>query len=72
MIFKIIKQIFGGKITSVHNRDKTIHYFQTKKLSIKNLDNAPFHIDGEPMETATTFDVEIIEKAILLIQPSSL
>ena len=72
LVFKLLKQISSGKITSVRNTDKTIQYFQTKKMSIKNLDNAPFHIDGEPMETAATFDVEIIEHAFLLLQPGSL
>jgi YegS/Rv2252/BmrU family lipid kinase len=72
LVFKLLKQIRSGKITSIRNTDKTIHYFQTKKMSIKNLDNAPFHIDGEPMETAATFDVEIIERAFLLLQPGSL
>lgn len=70
LVFKLLKQISSGKIASSYNTDKTILYFQTKKLHIKNLDNAPFHIDGEPMETATSFDVEIIEKAFLLFQPS--
>ena len=72
LVFKLLEQIIRGKIASVHNTDKTIQYFQTKKLSVRNLDNAPFHIDGEPMETATLFEVEIIEKAFLLLQPSSL
>ena len=72
LVFKILKQISSGKIASVRNTDKTILYFQTKRINIKNLDNAPFHIDGEPMETATSFEVEIIEKAFLLLQPSSL
>ena len=72
LIFKLLKQISSGTVASVRNTDKTIHYFQTKKLSIKNFDNAPFHIDGEPMETAATFQVAIIEKAFLLLQPLSL
>ena len=72
LVFKLLKQIKSGKIASVRNTDKTIHYFQTKKMSIKNLDNAPFHIDGEPMETAALFEVEIIERAFLLFQPVSL
>ena len=72
LVFKLLKQIRSGKITSVRNTDKTIHYFQTKKMSIKNLDNAPFHIDGEPMKTAPIFDIEIIERAFLLLQPISL
>ena len=69
LIFKLIKQISSGKIASVRNTDKTIQYFNTKKISIKNLDNAPFHIDGEPMETAPYFEIEIMEKAFLLLQP---
>ena len=72
LVFKLLKHIRNGKITSVRNTDKTIHYFQTKKMSIKNLDNAPFHIDGEPMETAVTFNIEIIERAFLLLQHESL
>jgi len=69
LIFKLIRQISIGKIASVRNTDKTIHYFNTKKISIKNLDNAPFHIDGEPMETAPYFEIEIIKNAFLLLQP---
>ncbi len=69
LIFKLIKQISSGKIASVRNTDKTIHYFNTKKISIKNFDNAPFHIDGEPMETSPSFEIEIIENAFLLLQP---
>lgn len=72
LVFKLLRQIRSGKITSVRNTDKTIHYFQTKKMNIKNFDNAPFHIDGEPMETAASFDIEIIERAFLLLQPVSL
>ncbi|MCY7292147.1 MAG: YegS/Rv2252/BmrU family lipid kinase [Ferruginibacter sp.] len=69
LIFKLIQQIISGKIGSVGNTDKTIHYFNTKKISIKNFDNAPFHIDGEPMETAPYFEIEIVENAFLLLQP---
>ena len=69
LIFKLIRQILSGKIASVRNTDKAIHYFHTKKISILNIDNAPFHIDGEPMETAPHFEVEIIERAFLLLQP---
>lgn len=69
LIFKLIRQILSGKIDSVRNTDNAIHYFHTKKISILNIDNAPFHIDGEPMETAPHFEVEIIERAFLLLQP---
>ena len=70
LIFKLLQHLRSGKIATVRNTDKTIHYFHTKKISISNPDNAPFHIDGEPMETTTYFEVEIIENAFLLLQPS--
>ncbi len=71
LVFKLLKQIKCGKISSVRNTDKTIHYFQTKKINIINFDNAPFHIDGEPTETVASFNAEIIERAFLLLQPKS-
>jgi hypothetical protein len=40
---------------------KNILYFQSTALKIKNLKYAPFHIDGEPKETATEFNVEILK-----------
>jgi diacylglycerol kinase family enzyme len=46
-----------------------IHYFQTKKLSIKNPKLAPLHIDGEPVETTTELKIEIIENAFSLLMP---
>lgn len=72
LIFKLIQHLRSGKIAPVRNTDKTINYFHTKKMSIKNLDNAPFHIDGEPMETTAAFEITIIENAFLLLQPSQL
>ncbi|MFN0082959.1 MAG: diacylglycerol/lipid kinase family protein [Ferruginibacter sp.] len=72
LIFKLMQHLRSGKIAYGRNTAKTINYFHTKKLSIKNLDNAPFHIDGEPMETASAFEISIIENAFLLLQPSHL
>ncbi len=48
---------------------KNIIYFQTKALTIKNLKYAPLHIDGEPRETADTFQIEILEGSFNLIRP---
>jgi diacylglycerol kinase family enzyme len=48
---------------------KTILYFQTPSLSIKNEKLAPLHIDGEPRETAEALDIRIIKDAFLLLQP---
>jgi diacylglycerol kinase family enzyme len=46
-----------------------IHYFQTKKLTIKNPKLAPLHIDGEPVETAAELEIEIIQNAFKLLMP---
>ncbi len=72
MIWTILKQIRNGQVRlyedkKYHRND--IHYFQTKKLSIKNPKLAPLHIDGDPAQTAPEFEIEIIEKAFKLLVP---
>jgi YegS/Rv2252/BmrU family lipid kinase len=46
-----------------------IHYFQTTALSIKNNNDAPLHIDGEPKEIAHELDIKVIPQCFKLIQP---
>jgi diacylglycerol kinase (ATP) len=72
MIWSILKQVRNGQVRlyedkKYHNND--IHYFQTKKLTIKNPQLAPLHIDGEPAETAASFEIGIIENAFKLLMP---
>lgn len=72
MLLAVLKQIRKGEISdhdekTFHERD--IVYFQTDKLIIHNLSNAPLHIDGEPVSTAKKFSFEIIPNAFKLIQP---
>ncbi len=72
LIWNILKQIRYGQVRlyedkKYHRND--IHYFQTKKLTIKNPQLAPLHIDGDPAETTNVFDIEIIEKAFKLLVP---
>lgn len=45
-----------------------IIYLQADKLSIKNADNAPLHVDGEPRETAKQFTIRVIPNCFKLIQ----
>ncbi|MBS1563943.1 MAG: YegS/Rv2252/BmrU family lipid kinase [Bacteroidetes bacterium] len=47
-----------------------IIYLQTESLRIKNTDNAPLHIDGEPKNTAEEFEIKIIPGCFKLIQPA--
>lgn len=73
MIWSILKQIKKGQVRlyedkKYHRND--IHYFQTKKLTIKNPQLAPLHIDGDPAETAAEFEIEIIENAFKLLIPA--
>ncbi|MBI2730889.1 MAG: YegS/Rv2252/BmrU family lipid kinase [Sphingobacteriales bacterium] len=49
---------------------KNIIYFQTPSLTIKNLSNAPFHIDGDPKDSAGDFKIKVVRNAIKLIQPA--
>ncbi len=72
MVWSVLKQISIGQVRlyedkKYHRND--IHYFQTKKLMIKNPRLAPLHIDGDPAETAAVFEIGIIEKAFKLLMP---
>lgn len=70
--FAILRQMRGNNKLQQLVDDmstKTILYFQTPTLSIKNEKLAPLHIDGEPRETAAAFNIAIIKDAFLLIQP---
>jgi len=46
-----------------------IIYLQAEALRIKNTDSAPLHIDGEPKNTAGTFEIKVIPNCFKLIQP---
>ena len=68
--FAIIRQLRGNnKLQEMVEKtnNKNILYFQTPSLTIKNLKHAPFHVDGEPRETADVFEVEIIKDCFNLI-----
>jgi diacylglycerol kinase (ATP) len=69
IFFKVLKQLKNGQVVNETDDKKTIHYFQTKKICISNINNALMHLDGEPIIGLQEIEIEIIEKAILLIQP---
>jgi diacylglycerol kinase family enzyme len=69
--FAVLKQIKGNnKLQQLVNdaQQKNVLYFQTAALSIGNAKHAPLHIDGEPKETATHFDIAILPKCFHLIR----
>lgn len=72
LLWALFKQIRNGEVDeyiekTYHNKD--ILYFQTPRLIIHNLGNAPLHIDGDPAETAKKFSIQVIPQAFKLIQP---
>ena len=48
---------------------KGIGYFHCDKITIENHDNAPLHLDGEPITTGTKIEIKIIPSAFKLLQP---
>ncbi|ULQ55406.1 YegS/Rv2252/BmrU family lipid kinase [Flavihumibacter rivuli] len=68
--FALIQQVSGGKLTGTHpGPTRTIQYFQTDKLKIRNKDGAPLHIDGEPRESVDQLHIRILPRCFQLIQP---
>jgi diacylglycerol kinase family enzyme len=70
--FAVLRQMRGNNKLQKLVDDmstKSVLYFQTPSLIIKNLKLAPLHIDGEPRETAAELNIEIIRNAFKLLQP---
>lgn len=70
--FSVLLQVAGNnRLMQVieYFDEKNIIYVQTDKLSIRNLANAPMHIDGEPTDTSAEFRISIIPDCFKLIQP---
>ena len=72
MLFRTFKQVFGfNKLQSVNNMNEkeSLLYFQTKKLIIENPQNAPLHIDGDPVDSVQLLEIELIRNCFKLIYP---
>ena len=70
LLYNLAKQIFAGKLKKIESSlDQPIIYFQTKEITIKNISNAPMHIDGDPAESPEKLKIEIRKKCFRLIQP---
>ncbi len=71
-VWQTLKQLAGWnklQAASLVKENKGLIYFQTDKLSILNLSNAPLHIDGEPAETVTELKIAVKKKCFRLLQP---
>ena len=68
----VFKQVRGNNKLHHFTEDivkEKIIYFQTAALTIKNIELAPLHIDGDPYKTADEFKINIIKDCFDLIQP---
>ena len=73
LLLQTLKQIRGkNKLQPdiISDTQKSILYFQTEKLHIRNISQAPLHIDGDPAETPVEVTIEIQKKCFQLIQPA--
>lgn len=71
LLYAVGKQIILGQVTNTKKRfrNKDVYYLQAKKLTIKNLQDAPLHIDGDVAVTQPLFEIAIAEKFFKLLQP---
>jgi diacylglycerol kinase family enzyme len=71
-LWQVIKQLRRGQVDEYNEltvQHREVLYFQTPRLMISNLENAPLHIDGDPVETTRKFSIQVIPQAFKLIQP---
>jgi diacylglycerol kinase (ATP) len=75
LVNSILRQVRSGKVQrhyGISDASGGILYFQTRSLVIRNPKLAPLHIDGDPWPGNDTFTIQVIPKAIRLLQPLSL
>jgi YegS/Rv2252/BmrU family lipid kinase len=71
-MLQTLKQVSGRNQPvpeALVNEKKAVIYFQTDGISIKNLSQAPLHIDGDPAETPEELKVGIKKRCFRLLQP---
>lgn len=72
VLLQTLKQISGNnklQTETTKEKKKGVIYFQTERLTIRNLSQAPLHIDGDPAETPDELKIEIKKHCFRLIQP---
>lgn len=68
LLFNVLKQVLTGQLKSVENSlHSPVIYFQTPELRIRNLGDAPLHIDGEPRESVADLRIKILPNYFKLI-----
>ncbi|HEX6193487.1 MAG TPA: YegS/Rv2252/BmrU family lipid kinase [Chitinophagaceae bacterium] len=72
LLLQTFKQVSGRnkmQTDAIIRKDRAVIYFQTNRLHIKNLSQAPLHIDGDPAETPDELSIEVKKRCFRLIQP---
>jgi Sphingosine kinase and enzymes related to eukaryotic diacylglycerol kinase len=72
VLYEAVKQVGGfNDVQKVEwiDDESNLLYFQTDELLIHNIDNAPMHIDGDPVETEEKLHVRLLKKSFRLIYP---
>ncbi len=72
--FSVLHQLSGINAlqsASAYAKNKNILYLQTDRFSIRNPENAPLHIDGDPKETSAEFDIRVIKNCFQLLRPGN-
>lgn len=70
LLLQTFRQVMGGvklQPSSAINTKKGVIYFQTDKLSIHNLSEAPLHVDGDPAETPGELEIVVKKKCFKLL-----
>ncbi|MFT4092420.1 MAG: YegS/Rv2252/BmrU family lipid kinase [Niabella sp.] len=62
LLYNTVMQVGGLNALQVKeniNQNKSVIYFQTDEISISNYNEAPLHIDGEPVSSAKKLNIKI-------------
>ncbi len=71
LLLQTFRQVAGKnkpQPESLIDTSKAVIYFQTERISIKNLTEAPLHIDGDPANTPDKLDIRIKKQCFRLLQ----
>ena len=71
IVFQTLMQISGfHKVQRVEIVDEksSLIYFQTERLHITNKDDAPMHIDGDPVESMHELEFRVEHDCFRLVQ----
>ena len=72
VLWQTLRQLRGRKKLQdglQPQKEKGLIYFQTEKISIKNVSGALMHLDGDPAETPDHLSIAVSKKAFRLLRP---